>query len=233
MGKMSCLIIVLLLITAASAFAGIYNVHVTNITKDSAVIQWQTTVDATTELALGKAGGPLTDLPKLLVPPSQNHSYPVSGLMPDTEYEAIPRSIDETSGEQLLCDDGSSPVYFTTLSAVLGIEIDIKPGSDPNCFNIDGHGVIPVAIMGSVDLNVHDIVVGSLSFGGLSVRVRGKKGPLSSFDDINSDGFLDLICQFEDDTSNWIIGTELEATLEGELLDGTRIEGSDEICIVP
>jgi hypothetical protein len=29
------------------------------------------------------------------------------------------------------------------------VGIDIKPGSDPNCFNINGHGVIPVAILGS------------------------------------------------------------------------------------
>ena len=32
--------------------------------------------------------------------------------------------------------------------------IDIKPGSDPNCININGHGVIPVAILGSEDFDV-------------------------------------------------------------------------------
>ena len=29
------------------------------------------------------------------------------------------------------------------------VDIDIKPGSDPNCFNSDGNGVIPVAILSS------------------------------------------------------------------------------------
>lgn len=35
--------------------------------------------------------------------------------------------------------------------------IDVKPGSEPNCFNINGQGVIPVAILGSADFNVSDI----------------------------------------------------------------------------
>ena len=33
------------------------------------------------------------------------------------------------------------------------VAIDIKPGSDPNCFNNDGHGVIPVAILSSTDFD--------------------------------------------------------------------------------
>ena len=36
---------------------------------------------------------------------------------------------------------------FTCFKAVLPVRIDIKPGSDPNCFNNNGHGVIPVAIL--------------------------------------------------------------------------------------
>ena len=31
----------------------------------------------------------------------------------------------------------------------VGVGIDVKPGSCPNCFNPTGHGVIPVAILGS------------------------------------------------------------------------------------
>ena len=39
-----------------------------------------------------------------------------------------------------ICDQASFPT---------DVEIDIKPGSDPNCFNNNGHGVIPVAILSS------------------------------------------------------------------------------------
>lgn len=114
------------------------------------------------------------------------------------------------------------------------LEIDIKPGSDPNCININGHGVIPVAILGSANLNVIDIKTDdTLSFNGLSVRVRGKKGPLVAIEDSNGDGFLDLVCHFEDDPNEWLEGDNATATIKGELTDGTPIEGTDSICIVP
>ncbi|NVL92357.1 MAG: hypothetical protein HWN71_04885 [Desulfobacterales bacterium] len=109
---------------------------------------------------------------------------------------------------------------------------NLKPGSVPNCFHIDGHGVIPVAILGSDDLDVYDIDPDSLLFGGLAVRVRGNKGPLCHFEDTNSDSFLDLVCQFEDDASNWVEG-DSTATLTGNLFDGSAIEGTDSICVVP
>ena len=116
------------------------------------------------------------------------------------------------------------------------IAIDVKPGSDPNCFNINGHGVIPVAILGSDDFNVTEagIDVDSLSFLGSQVRVRGKKGPLCSTEYSNGDNYLDMVCHFEDPESNeeWIEGTTI-GTLTGYLTDGTPIKGTDSICIVP
>ena len=112
------------------------------------------------------------------------------------------------------------------------VGIDVKPGSDPNCFNINNHGVIPVAILGSNDFYVNDINPLSLAFGGLAVRVRGKKGPLCSVEYANDDAYHDLVCQFEDDAENWATGTE-EATLTGNLYDGSAFEGTDSICIVP
>ena len=114
----------------------------------------------------------------------------------------------------------------------LQVQIDIKPGSDPNCFNINGHGVVPVAILGSATLDVADIDTETLYFGGLEVRVRGQKGPQCSFDDVNVDGFADLICQFEDDATSWSAG-ETIAELQGYLLGGAQFSGSGSICIVP
>ena len=110
-------------------------------------------------------------------------------------------------------------------------DIDIKPGSDPNCFNINGHGVIPVAVLGSATLNVLDIDSSALFFAGLEVRVRGKKGPLCHGEDSNGDQFLDLVCQFEDDASMWTPDSSSEATLAGALFDGTEFEGTDSICV--
>ena len=112
------------------------------------------------------------------------------------------------------------------------VAIDIKPGSDPNCFNINGHGVIPVAVLSDAGFDAASIDVTTLSFGGLDVRVRGNKGPLCSLEDVDFDGLNDLVCQFQDNSDYWEAGED-EATLTGTLIDGTEIEGTDSICIVP
>ena len=98
--------------------------------------------------------------------------------------------------------DQEELIYFA-IGVITGIEIliDIKPGSDPNCFNVNGHGVIPVAILGSDTFEVTDIEQGSLSFGGLAVRIRGNKGPLCRVDYSDDDEYLDLVCQFEDNSA--------------------------------
>jgi hypothetical protein len=126
----------------------------------------------------------------------------------------------------------SGNILTIELDAGLDVEIDIKPGSDPNCININGHGVIPVAILGSDVLDVSMVDQSTLSFGGLEVRLRGNRGPLCGLDDVNLDGYYDLVCHFEDNTSNWSPGVG-EATLSGELLDDTPLEGTGSICVVP
>jgi hypothetical protein len=112
------------------------------------------------------------------------------------------------------------------------VEIDIKPGSEPNCFNINGRGVIPVAILGSPDLDIAYVDQGTLKFGGLDVGIRGNGFPMCGAEDVDGDGYVDLVCQFEDDTGAWAPGGE-EASLTGELLDGSAIKGTDSICLKP
>jgi hypothetical protein len=113
-----------------------------------------------------------------------------------------------------------------------GVAIDVKPGSFPNCFNINGHGVVPVAILGSSTFDVTNIDQTTLNFGGFDLRLRGNSDPMCSLEDTNSDGLWDLVCHFEDDPGAWTAG-DSEATLTGELFDGTAFEGTDSICVVP
>jgi hypothetical protein len=114
----------------------------------------------------------------------------------------------------------------------MGIIVDIKPGSDPNCFNINGNGVIPVAILGTLAFDVYQVDPVSLNFAGLSVGVRGNGTQKCGYDDLNGDGYFDIVCQFVDDPDSWEPGEGI-AILRGHLVDGTPIEGSDTICIVP
>jgi len=99
------------------------------------------------------------------------------------------------------------------------VAIDIKPGSAPVC-----NGTIPVAILGSDTLDVIQIDQTTLSFEGLGVRER-RNGALScNIRDVNRDGYTDLVCRYQDTTT--------EGTLTGELLDGTPVEGADTFCVV-
>ena len=92
--------------------------------------------------------------------------------------------------------------------------------------------MIPVAILGSADLDVLAIDNTSLLFNGLEVRIRGKKGPLCSVENPNGDSFSDLVCHFEDDSESWTEGNAI-GTVTGTLLDGTPIKGTDSVCVVP
>jgi hypothetical protein len=138
---------------------------------------------------------------------------------------------------------GFGKMYFDDicLLSINTVGIDIKPGSFPNAININGNGVIPVAILGSAGFDVSQINISTLEFGGLAVRVKGNGKPQCSIEDVSgdfsgglegaADGFDDLVCQFADDPLLWVPGDN-EATLTGELLDGTPFEGTDSIKVV-
>lgn len=119
------------------------------------------------------------------------------------------------------------------IDSVLPVEIDIKPGSEPNCFNNDGHGVIPVAILGSAEFDVTTIDAGSVMLEGLAVKAVGKSNKLlAHYEDVDSDGYDDLVVQIEDDDLIFEEG-DTTATVTGNLNNGMPIQGSDTICIVP
>ena len=99
------------------------------------------------------------------------------------------------------------------------VNIDIKPGSDPNC-----RGAIPVAILGSDSLDVTQVDPTTLLFEGLDVRERGNGALSCRIKDVNRDGYADFVCQYQDTTT--------EGKLTGALLDGTPIEGVGIFCVV-
>ena len=128
---------------------------------------------------------------------------------------------------------------------VIEVEIDVKPNSDPSCFNSNGSGVIPVAVLGSADFDVKLIDVSTLELDGAPVSgqnnsnnspgphadftYRGSGRPMAAYEDYNHDGYTDLVVKFVD-MDNYDPGDEW-ATLTGNLLDGTPITGTGDICI--
>jgi hypothetical protein len=115
----------------------------------------------------------------------------------------------------------------------LSVAIDIKPGSNPNCFNNDGAGILPVAILGSASFDVTQVDPETVELEGMEVAARGRSGKLMAHvEDVNGDGIDDLVAQIEDVDGTFTSGSTM-ATLTGKLFDGTLFEGTDDICIVP
>ena len=109
----------------------------------------------------------------------------------------------------------------------------MKPGSFPNYFNLNGHSVIPVAIFGSATLDVNEIDVETLSLQGMTVKVAGRSSKyLAHTEDVNNDGYMDVIVQFEDN-DGWLEPNKDYLILGGNFYDGTPFLAGDTICVVP
>jgi hypothetical protein len=113
---------------------------------------------------------------------------------------------------------------------VLGVEIDLKPGSDPNCVNPDASGLVAVITLGDADLEVGEIDEMTLRFGGALPAAGCDLGDQNG---MLADGFEDLTCHFERMDVTWPApGSDCgDVLLTGELFDGTPIEGVDLACL--
>ncbi len=115
---------------------------------------------------------------------------------------------------------------------LLTIDIDIRPGSDANPVNLKSKGVLPVTIFGDDDLDVSEIDLATLALDGATPTAKGNSGNVGSLLDVDGDSILDLILHFSMDELSILPGTD-ELVLTGMLADGTELEGSDSIRIVP
>jgi hypothetical protein len=112
--------------------------------------------------------------------------------------------------------------------AVPSVEIDIKPDDANNAINPASRGVIPVAILGSADLDVDLIDDGSLRFGAGGASIAHLR---THREDVNLDGIVDLVAHFRTQETGVACGDE-SMTLAWETLDGQAFEQSDSILTV-
>jgi hypothetical protein len=118
------------------------------------------------------------------------------------------------------------PEYATTTT----VDIDIKPGSNPNSINPDDGGVVPVALLGSDAFDVSEVDVATLKFGPDDAAPDHTHGP--HVEDVNADGLPDLLVHFDTGESGIVFGT-LVACVNGEMLDGKPFSGCDAVRTVP
>jgi len=108
---------------------------------------------------------------------------------------------------------------------VITVDIDVKPGSDPNSTNLGSTGVIPVAILTT---NLFD----ATTVDPVTVDFEGASPVHDALQDVDEDGDLDLIMHFRTQETN-IAASATDACLGGETTGGQAIEGCDTIRIVP
>jgi hypothetical protein len=100
-------------------------------------------------------------------------------------------------------------------------------GRGVNPLNLNGNGVVPVAVLDSEVLTVTSINVSTSSINGSTLAHGGY------IEDVNDDGIADLVVHLtpsdfgiDTDTEG---GTVLSLTLAGTLNDGTEFSGTDDV----
>ena len=140
-------------------------------------------------------------------------------------------------------DTGDSDVLTALLidrvTVFRPVRIDIKPGSATNPVNLKSHGHLRVAVLGGPALDVRRIDATTIMLAGVAVDRRGpRKAPrlAVSIDDVNRDGHPDLIAVFEIEDlvdGGALTGATTALTLSASLTDGTQIQGTDSVRVVP
>ncbi len=127
---------------------------------------------------------------------------------------------------------------------VITVAVDIKPTSCPNPLNVKSKGVLPVAILGTTDVNVLDIDATSIQLAGISAirhSYEDVAAPIADNNDCNCttdgpDGFLDLTLKFKIQKIVEAVGEvsnndELRLELTGVQFGEEPLEGADCILI--
>ncbi len=105
------------------------------------------------------------------------------------------------------------------------VDIDIKPGSDPNSIKLASKGVVPVAILTTGDFDTSTLDPVTVLFAGAA--------PLRwAVEDVDLDGDLDLLLHFKTRELN-LDENDVEAVLIGMTFGGETIIGTDAVHIVP
>jgi len=128
-----------------------------------------------------------------------------------------------------------TPTLLITLTIVLAclapriaeavdIEIDIKPGSDPNGVNPGSKGVIPVAVLGSVNFDATQVDFRTVVFG------PDRAAPVDDghVEEVNNDDFIDMLFHFKVRDTGIACG-DTEATLTGQTFAGEEITGTESV----
>lgn len=158
----------------------------------------------------------------------------ISFNYPETSVEAI-----NNTGQAV--GSVSGRVVLWEISMTTTVEIDIKPGSDPNAIACSRpETAVPVAILSTqlssgelLDFDATAVDHTTVTWEGAGeYHVNTDTGePIRHEEDVDGDGDIDLVLHFQlVDTGLTCSATE--GTLTGETFEGTSIEGTDAIRMI-
>jgi hypothetical protein len=125
-----------------------------------------------------------------------------------------------SSGELLLNPDPGTCGF--------DVDIDIKPGSDPNSINPRSKGLIPVAILTTSTFDAWTVDPDTLAFGPDGAGIAHSS---DHAEDVDGDGDLDMVVHFKTQETGIGCG-DTSATLTGETFNGVPFAGSDTVRTV-
>jgi hypothetical protein len=107
---------------------------------------------------------------------------------------------------------------------VMGVFVDVRPGSERNPIRVDSPGVVPVVVYGDETFAVEDIDLATLGFGPGAAPVAHAHGP--HLEDVDGDGWLDLRAHFRVRDAALPPDADL-ACVAGETVGDLLFEGCD------
>ncbi len=133
----------------------------------------------------------------------------------------------------LVLDTFGSPHVYRLRSLTyrfgIGAGVDIKPGDDLNEINLRSRGKTTVAILSRAALDASEIDPLTVTVAGAPVILKQNGTPMSSLEDINGDGLLDLIVHVS--TAALQPTFDNECLVEGTTFGGQFVWGTDTIAV--
>lgn len=128
-----------------------------------------------------------------------------------------------------------APVTLLDPMGVQVVQVDIKPGTSNNSINLGSNGVVPVAILSSATFDARRVDPTTVTLAGAEVKIKGKGTLMTSIQDVNGDGFVDLVVHINTETLQ-VSDSDTLAVLRGNLkaqYGSSAIIGFDTVRIVP
>jgi hypothetical protein len=119
-------------------------------------------------------------------------------------------------------------IHYTLATKV---DIDVKPGDEPNYINTRSEGKTPVAILSTASFDAGAINPATIKVAGAGVNLRRNDTLASSLEDVNGDGLLDLVVHVN--TKALQLTHPNQVLLEAYTMSQQRLWGMDHIVPVP